>query len=158
MGIEIERKFLVRGDGWRGLGETVSIRQGYLCLDPDRVVRIRAEGDRGFITIKGATHGMSRAEFNYEIPRADADAMLDSLALKPLVEKNRTRISFEGHIWEVDEFLGDNEGLVLAEVELASEGEALMLPEWVGADVTLDPRYVNANLVRRPFRTWRIEL
>lgn len=154
MGIEIERKFLVVGDSWRGKGSGTSFRQGYLSTDRERVVRVRLAGERGFLTVKGKGEGAARAEFEFEIPAADAAEMLDALCLRPLIEKVRYRIPFEGLVWEVDEFSGDNRGLILAEVELEREDQPVVLPEWAGREVTGDPRYFNAYLVEKPFTTW----
>jgi adenylate cyclase len=154
MAEEIERKFLVSNDSWRpGAGGT-RFRQGYLSTDPERTVRVRLEGERGVLTIKGLSRGICRAEFEYPIPAAEAAVLLDTLCLQPLIEKTRYRVEHGGHIWEIDEFAGDNAGLVLAEVELSSEDEAVELPLWVGAEVSSDPRYFNANLIRHPFRRW----
>ncbi len=155
MGLEIERKYLVKNDKWRTLGTPVSLRQGYLCLDPDRVVRVRATENKGTITIKGKSKNLARPEFNIPISKEDADAMLDNLALKPLIEKKRTCIPFAGHIIEVDEFLGENLGLIIAEIELENETEHVDLPEWIGQEVTGDPRYLNANLILNPYSTWK---
>ena len=154
MGIEIERKFLVRGDQWRSLGTPVCYRQGYLAADIKRSVRVRVAGDRGLITIKGSTEGITRAEYEYEIPRADAEAMLDQLCNRPLIEKNRTKISLNGVVWEVDEFFGANQGLIMAEVELNNPQQAIDLPDWIGEEVSTDPRYFNSNLVQHPFTEW----
>ena len=154
MGIEIERKFLVRGDQWRSLGTPVRYRQGYLAADIKRSVRVRVAGDRGLITIKGSTEGITRAEYEYEIPRADAEAMLDQLCNRPLIEKNRTKISLNGVVWEVDEFFGANQGLIMAEVELNSPQQAIDSPDWIGEEVSADPRYFNSNLVQHPFTEW----
>ena len=154
MGVEIERKFLVRGDQWRSLGTPVRYRQGYLAADIKRSVRVRVAGDRGLITIKGSTEGITRAEYEYEIPRADAEAMLDQLCNRPLIEKNRTKISLNGVVWEVDEFFGANQGLIMAEVELNSPQQAIDLPDWIGEEVSADPRYFNSNLVQHPFTEW----
>ena len=154
MAEEIERKFLVSNDGWRpGAGGT-RFRQGYLSTDPERTVRVRLEGERGVLTIKGLSRGIRRAEFEYPIPAAEAAVLLDTLCLQPLIEKTRYRVEHAGHLWEIDEFAGDNAGLVLAEVELSSADEAVELPIWVGAEVSSDPRYYNANLIRHPFRRW----
>ena len=153
MGLEIERKFLVTGTAWKALATGVLTRQGYLSTAVDRTVRVRIAGDRGFLTIKGRTHGLSRAEFEYAIPVEDAAAMLD-LCEKPLIEKTRYRVPFGAHTWEVDEFHGANAGLVVAEVELESADEEPALPPWVGREVSRDARYYNANLVKRPFTTW----
>ena len=154
MGVEIERKFLLSGDGWMRLGEPVFFRQGYLSSDKQRVVRVRIEGDRAVITIKGANRGATRGEWEYESPVADAAELLDGLCEQPLIEKYRRRIPFGGHVWEVDEFLGVNAGLVVAEIELASEDEAFEKPDWVGEEVTHDLRYLNSNLIKQPFTTW----
>ncbi len=154
MGREIERKFLVRGNAWRALGEEVLYRQGYLSSDPRRTVRVRAAGGRAWLTIKGAQAGLARAEYEYEIPPSDAEAILDTLAQRPLIEKKRRRIEADGLVWEVDEFLGENAGLVVAEVELADEDQPFIKPDWVGEEVSRDLRYANANLVGHPFSKW----
>ncbi len=154
MGKEIERKFLVKGEAWKALAAGTVYRQGYLSTVKERTVRVRTVGEKGFLTIKGVTTGVTRAEFEYEVPAADANAMLDGLCEKPLVEKTRYRIPLDGYTWEVDEFHGDNDGLVVAEVELKSADEKPPLPEWVGEDVSSDPRYFNSNLVKKPFKTW----
>jgi len=154
MGREIERKFLVRGDSWRKIAHGSLYRQGYLSTLKEKVVRVRVADDKGFLTIKGITEGFSRLEFEYEIPFKDANTMLDTLCERPLIEKYRYRVEHEGMIWEIDVFLGDNEGLVLAEVELESETQQFALPDWIGEEVSEDPRYYNANLVKNPFRQW----
>lgn len=154
MAEEIERKFLVSNDSWRPGASGTLFRQGYLSTDPERTVRVRLEGERGVLTIKGLSRGIRRAEFEYPLPAAEAAVLLDTLCLQPLIEKTRYRVEHAGHIWEIDEFAGDNTGLVLAEVELTSEDEAVELPLWVGAEVSTDPRYFNANLIRHPFRRW----
>jgi CYTH domain-containing protein len=154
MGLEIERKFLVIGTAWQTLAAGALTRQGYLSSAAERTVRVRIAGDQGFLTVKGKSHGLSRAEFEYAIPVEDAAAMLDGLCEKPLIEKTRYRVPFGAHTWEVDEFHGANAGLVVAEVELASADDEPALPPWVGQEVSLDPRYFNANLVKRPFTTW----
>lgn len=155
MGREIERKFLVNGDAWRGLAPGTLYRQGYLCGAKERTVRVRVAGEKAFLTIKGLTMGATRAEYEYEIPVADGQAMLDELAEKPLIEKIRHKIPYCGLVWEVDEFLGDNAGLIVAEVELADEKQIFDKPEWAGAEVTDDARYFNSNLARHPFRQWQ---
>jgi adenylate cyclase len=154
MGVEIERKFLLAGDAWRALGEPVLLRQGYLSSDPDRTVRVRIEGEAGTLTIKGRSQGATRAEWEYPIPLAEAGELLDRLCLTPLIEKYRRRVAVAGHVWEVDEFLGANAGLVVAEIELASEEEAFEMPEWIGEEVTHDRKYFNSSLVRLPFSQW----
>jgi adenylate cyclase len=155
MAWEIERKFLVRGDGWRRGESGVPCRQGYLSLDPMRTVRVRVAAGRGTLTVKGITRGEVRREFEYEIPLDEAEAMLAELCVSPLIIKTRYRVREEGRLWEVDLFSGENEGLVLAEVELEGSGQSIRLPSWVGEEVTADPRYTNANLVQNPFKYWR---
>ncbi|MFD2367980.1 CYTH domain-containing protein [Pseudoduganella sp. GCM10020061] len=154
MGVEIERKFLLAGEGWRGQGDSVLLRQGYLCSDPSRVVRVRVEGSQGTLTIKGKSTGATRGEWEYPIPLDEANELLDRLCEQPLIEKYRHRIAHAGHIWEVDEFLGANAGLVVAEIELRTEDEAFERPVWIGAEVTHDARYFNSNLMRHPYTRW----
>ena len=149
MGIEIERKFLVQGDSWRS-AEAVYYCQGYLNSSKERTVRVRAAGESGYITIKGATQGATRVEFEYEVPLADAKELL-ALCEGPLIEKYRRKISYENFTWEVDEFLGDNLGLVVAEIELESEQQLFAKPDWVAQEVTEDARYYNSNLVKNPY-------
>lgn len=152
MAIEIERKFLVVGDAWRE-ANAVFYSQGYLSSDKARTVRVRIAGEQAFLTIKGVTQGMSRAEFEYEIPLADARELL-LMCEQPLIEKYRRKITYAGFVWEVDEFLGENQGLVVAEIELPSENTSFTKPEWVGEEVTADLRYFNSNLARLPFKQW----
>ncbi len=154
MGKEIERKFLVKGDSWRALDEGVVYRQGYLSTVKERTVRIRTINDKAYLTVKGVTQGISRVEYEYEIPVTDANELLDDLCERPLIEKTRYTISIGHHIWEIDEFDGENRGLILAEVELSSEDQAVDLPEWIGAEVSDDPRYYNANLIANPYLRW----
>jgi adenylate cyclase len=154
MGIEIERKFLVRGDGWRAQASSATrFSQGYLSRDPARTVRVRIAGERAFLTIKGQTTGATRAEYEYAIPVADARQLL-ALSDGPVVDKIRHLCEVDGMTWEVDEFLGANAGLVVAEIELQSEDQRFTRPAWLGAEVTGDGRYVNANLAVRPFTGW----
>ena len=154
MGVEIERKFLLANEGWRGQGHPTLMRQGYLVADPVRTVRVRIEGERAVITIKGKSTGASRGEWEYEIPVPDATELLDGLCEQPQVEKIRHRIAHAGHTWEVDEFLGLNAGLVVAEIELGAEDEAFEKPDWIGAEVTGDKRYYNSSLIRMPYSQW----
>ncbi|WP_332859325.1 CYTH domain-containing protein [Janthinobacterium svalbardensis] len=154
MGVEIERKFLLAGDAWRGLGQAVLLRQGYLSSARERVVRVRIEGEQAMLTIKGANVGATRGEWEYPIPLADAVELLDGLCEQPLIEKYRHRIEHAGMVWEVDEFLGANAGLIVAEIELASEDQPFEKPDWIGAEVSGDARYYNANLIRQPFSQW----
>lgn len=153
MAKEIERKFLVSGDAWRALAAGVRYRQGYLSTVKERTVRVRTVDERGYLTVKGITVGASRLEFEYEIPTADAASLLE-LCEQPLVEKVRYKIPQDGVIWEVDEFEGVNRGLIVAECELQSEDQALTPPEWIGKEVTGDPRYFNSNLISHPFSMW----
>jgi len=154
MGEEIERKFLVSGEAWRETAEGTRYRQGFLSTEPERTVRVRVAGTRGSITVKGKSLGARRAEFEYEIPVADAERMLDTLCKRPLIEKVRYVLAIGAHTWEIDVFEGDNAGLVVAEIELRREDEAFERPEWVGDEVTDDPRYFNSNLVANPYRAW----
>jgi adenylate cyclase len=118
-------------------------------------VRVRIAGEQGFLTIKGKTQGISRLEFEYEIPLADAHTLLTELCEKPLIEKYRYLLDYEGFTWEIDEFLGDNAGLIVAEIELKSENQAFVQPDWLGEEVSHDPRYLNANLIRNPYKNWQ---
>ena len=155
MAHEIERKFLVTDRSWKAGAAGAAFRQGYLSTAKERTVRVRVEGSRATLTIKGLTTGISRLEFEYEIPLPDATRMLDDLCERPLIEKTRYRIADGAHTWEVDEFHGDNEGLVVAEIELAAPDEPFKRPAWIGHEVSDDPRYFNANLIAQPYRTWR---
>jgi adenylate cyclase len=156
MGTEIERKFLMASEAWRGLASGERFQQGYLSTDPARTVRVRLTGSQARLTIKGRTVGASRPEFEYDIPEDDARQLL-ALCLPPLIDKTRYRIPHGEHIWEVDEFHGVNAGLVIAEVELEDEAEAVALPEWIGEEVTGQRDYYNANLISRPYSTWSAE-
>jgi CYTH domain-containing protein len=153
MATEIERKFLVHGTAWRQ-GPGVHYRQGYLNRDKMRTVRVRIAGEQAFLTIKGATHAATRAEFEYAIPLPDATQLL-ALCDGPLVEKVRRVIQHDGMTWEVDEFLGDNAGLVVAEIELQAEDQPFSSPDWLGREVTDDARYYNSNLASCPYRQWQ---
>ena len=154
MAKEIERKFLVTGEEWRAMAQGTRYRQGYLSTVKERTVRVRTIDDKGFLTVKSVSVGATRSEYEYEIPAADADEMLDDLCEKPIIEKNRYKIPIGDVTWEVDEFLGVNDGLIVAEVELRSEDQSFPKPDWIGDEVTGDPRYFNANLIARPFSTW----
>jgi CYTH domain-containing protein len=154
MGTEIEKKFLVRGDAWRSLAKGKACKQGYLNSSRERTVRVRTIGGKGYLTIKGPQTRFTRAEYEYQIPLGDADALLRELCEKPIIEKRRYRIVVDGLAWEVDEFFGENRGLIVAEIELLREDQAFTKPDWVGEEVTEDPRYFNSNLVVRPFTTW----
>jgi adenylate cyclase len=154
MAQEIERKFLVRTDRWSPPQNGVRYRQGYLSTVKERTVRVRTAADKAFLTVKGVNVGAARPEYEYEIPWADANEMLDHLCERPLIEKIRYRIPYQGKVWEVDEFEGVNQGLLTAEVELKSEDEQVAIPPWAGQEVTGDPRYYNANLIAHPFSEW----
>lgn len=152
MAIEIERKFLVVGDSWKHVAAT-HYCQGYLNRDKQRTVRIRIAGADGFITIKGKTTGLTRMEYEYPLPIEDARALLE-LCEGPVIEKYRRVLDVEGTTWEVDEFIGLNQGLVVAEVELTHEDEPFYKPEWLGEEVTGDTRYYNSSLSKLPFTQW----
>jgi adenylate cyclase len=156
MSKEIERKFLVKNTSYRQLGQYLHIHQGFLSTEKDRVVRIRIQGKSAFLTIKGITKGITRAEYEYNIPVEDAKDMLENLCIKPTIEKHRYKVNIEGFTWEVDEFLGENEGLIIAEIELKSDDQEFPRPDWLGEEVTGDVRYYNANLVKNPFKNWKI--
>ncbi|HEY6906369.1 MAG TPA: CYTH domain-containing protein [Ignavibacteriaceae bacterium] len=151
---EIEKKFLVTSAIWKGKNKGVLYRQGFLSIEPGRTVRVRLEGDKGTLTIKGKKINGAGDEFEYEIPAKEAAYIIEHLCLKPVIEKKRYKIEFRGNIWEVDEFLGENQGLILAEIELNSENQIFEKPEWAGEDVTEDHKYKNANLVVNPFSKW----
>lgn len=153
MGKEIERKFLVEPAKLPEL-EEVFYRQGYLSTEPERTVRVRRAGDKAFLTIKGKSVGATRAEYEYEIPVAEADEMLDTLCYRPLIEKFRSKIEYEGLIWELDRFTGENAGLFVAEVELESEEQPFHKPEWVTGEVTGERRYYNSSLTVTPYSRW----
>ncbi len=154
MAKEIERKFLITGNAWRALAEGTAYRQGYLSTVKERTVRVRTIDDKGFLTIKGITVGATRAEYEYEIPAADANEMLDDLCEQPIIEKNRYKVPLDGFVWEIDDFGGVNDGLLVAEIELESEDQAFTKPDWIGEEVTGDPRYFNSNLIANPYTTW----
>lgn len=153
MPLEIERKFLVSGTSWRN-GTGCRCCQGYLNQDKERTVRVRITDQRAFLCVKGITKGASRAEFEYGIPVGDARQLL-KICEGQIIEKIRHTVFYKGLKWEVDEFLGDNKGLVIAEVELDSEDQIFEKPQWVGRDVTDDPRYFNSSLAARPFNKWK---
>jgi adenylate cyclase len=156
MGTEIERKFLVMGNGYKkNAKSSKTYRQGYFSTALKHTVRVRTAGKKGYITVKGKKIGITRLEFEYEIPFADAEVMLDSLCERPLIEKIRHIIHFDGLIWEVDEYLGENKGLVVAEVELENEYQSYAIPSWLGKEVSDDNRYANSSLVRNPYRLWK---
>lgn len=154
MAKEIERKFLVAHQAWRESVNTIHVfRQGYLSYDSERTVRVRATEVTGYLTIKGITEGLTRDEFEYEIPLADALALLQ-LCERPAIEKKRYIVPNGAHVWEVDVFEGVNEGLVVAEIELGSEDEAFDKPNWLGNEVSGDRKYSNSSLSLHPYKNW----
>jgi adenylate cyclase len=156
MADEIERKFLLQNDSWRQqVFRTKSIRQGYLVSDEIRSVRVRIADDEAYLNIKSATLGISRSEYEYTIPLADAQELLDNLCRRPLLEKTRHFLHYGDHLWEIDVFQGDNAGLVVAEVELTDAEENFERPVWLGEDVSYDKRYYNACLIDNPYKNWR---
>ena len=153
---EIERKFLVCGDFRPEISESSRISQGYLCSSPDRTVRIRVRDDQGYITVKGRGNGISRFEWEKPISAEDARQLLE-LCEPSIIDKTRHLVPCADgiHTWEVDEFYGDNEGLVMAEIELGSEDETFPKPEWLGREVTFDPRFHNSSLRRLPYKAFK---
>ena len=155
MAVEIERKFIVDTSKWHPQAKGLDIRQGYICSEKGRTVRVRTKGEKAFLTIKGPNNGISRAEYEYEIPVEDANAMLDTLCAHPLIEKTRYIEEHFGQTWEIDIFFGDNEGLVMAEAELPSEDTPLTIPDWVIKEVSDDRRYFNSCLQKNPYKNWK---
>jgi len=151
---EIERKFLITHEEWRQDATRKYYKQGYLSHDIACTVRIRIAEENAFITVKGKTDGATRPEFEYAIPLEEAQIMLDTLCKKPLIEKYRYLLAYEGFIWEIDEFLGENEGLIVAEIELPTEDTYFVLPDWAGKEVTTETRYYNSNLSQYPYTKW----
>jgi adenylate cyclase len=154
MGTEIERKFLVIDASWKAGASGVRLRQGYLTIGPPAAVRVRVVGDRAFLSIKKATLDIIRDEFEYPIPKEDAEAILRKLCEGGLIEKTRYPVEFAGMTWEIDEFHGANEGLVIAEIELEDEFQDFQKPPWLGAEVSRDRRYFSASLSRHPYAQW----
>jgi adenylate cyclase len=155
MGKEIERKFLLRTDAWRDeVTDSVHLIQGYLARNEQSAIRVRIKGTRAELNIKQTLDGIDRLEYEYEIPLVDAREILEHVALRPLIEKTRHRVLRGDHVWEIDEFDGENRGLIMAEIELADADEAFEKPSWIGEEVSLDPRYYNSNLIVSPYQTW----
>lgn len=151
---EIERKFLISNDAWRGAAKGEHITQAYLARGKDCVFRVRTRNNRALLTIKGKRQGIAGDEFEYEIPLADGEKLIKNYSEYSVVEKIRYLVKHEGHVWEIDEFLGDNQGLLVAEIELASEDEKFARPAWLGEEVSLDEKYTNLNLARTPYKQW----
>lgn len=156
MPLEIERKFLVTSDAWRSGAVGEEYCQGYLSQYPNPTIRVRTQGEKAFLTIKGKTHGITRTEFEYEIPFKEAQE-LQELCITPLIRKTRYKIVHEGMTWEVDEFHGENAGLIVAEVELDHQETNINPPSWIGEEVSDDPQYANSNLAVHPFRQWKTD-
>ena len=155
MGREIERKFLLKSEGWRDeVSSSVRLVQGYLMRGDRSAVRVRIRGDSAELNVKHTVDGINRLEYEYEIPVSDAREMLDHVAAQPLIDKTRHYVRHGDHLWEIDEFHGDNDGLVVAEIELSDEHEAFERPAWLGQEVSEDPRYYNSNLSKVPYRQW----
>jgi adenylate cyclase len=155
MGQEIERKYLVNHSKWKLVDKPVGnhFRQGYLLTDPNKTIRVRQTDTKGFLTIKGLSVGATRPEYEYEIPLNEAKELLDNFSISEL-SKIRFEIIFEGKLWEVDEFLGDNFGLIVAEIELESEDEKFVIPDWIDKEVTSEEKYYNSNLTIKPYKNW----
>jgi len=156
MGKEIERKFLVKNSDYRKNAQRVFIHQGFLNNDKRRVVRVRIEDSKATLTIKGLPKGTERAEFEYVIPLPDAEQLLLEICLQPTIKKYRYKVAHKGFLWEIDEFLGNNSGLIIAEVEIPKTDTIVELPGWVGFEVSNDPKYYNSNLVDNPFNAWHL--
>ena len=155
MAIEIEHKFLLANESWRDcVTHSVEYRQGYLSAQATSSIRVRISDNHAWLNIKSATIGTHRHEYEYEIPRADAEEILSELCKKPLIEKIRHFITDNGHIWEIDEFYGENQGLIVAEIELSAIGESFEKPAWLGEEVTHELRYYNNNLSNHPYSQW----
>lgn len=155
MAVEIERKFTLKNDNWRkDVQRSQRYVQGYLAGNDLSSIRVRIAGEKANLNIKSATLGIFRQEYEYDIPLSDAEEMIETLAEKPVIDKVRHFVSFAGKTWEIDEFSGENQGLIVAEVELDSENEQITLPEWVDEDVSQDTRYYNVCLVKNPYKNW----
>ena len=155
MATEIERKYLLKDSSWKEVADNgTHYSQGYLVGSKHASVRVRIQGERAFINIKSATIDITRQEFEYEIPLDDAMEMLETLCEKPLISKTRCHIKIENHLWEIDVFDGDNDGLIVAEIELSDKDEPFTKPDWLGTEVSNDERYYNVCLVKHPFKDW----
>lgn len=154
MGLEIEKKFLIKNDNWKQfVSEEKEITQGYLNANPNRTVRVRIAGKQGFLTIKSKSKGSVRSEFEYEIPIEDATELIE-LCEKPILSKTRFIVKFENHKWEIDVFEKENKGLVVAEIELSKEDEFFLTPDWIGKEVTEETKYYNSQLIENPYSEW----
>jgi len=155
MPLEIERKFLVIDQSYQKNALREIFRQGYLSLEPARIVRVRLTKQAGYLTIKSTTSSLTRLEYEYQIPTTEATELLNKLCLQPLIEKYRYHLEYQRFTWEIDEFLGENAGLVIAEIELADETAIFPHPPWLGEEVSTDPRYFNSNLIKNPYSKWK---
>jgi adenylate cyclase len=156
MAIEIEHKFLLANEDWRGVVQkSIKYKQGYLSSQPTSSIRIRISDKQAWLNIKSATIGTQRLEFEYEIPLPDAEEIIDTLCAKPVIEKIRHFVTHDHNIWEIDEFEGDNQDLIVAEIELTEAGQIFTKPDWLGAEVTHDLRFYNNNLAINPYKNWR---
>jgi len=156
MALEIEHKFLLKNNDWQSsISKSTQYKQGYLISDNQRSVRVRASGNQAWLNIKSATIGTSRLEYEYEIPISEGIELLDSLCEKPFIEKTRHIVVYKQHTWEIDVFKGDNEGLVVAEIELSRIGELFDKPDWLGKEVTEERRYYNNSLCKEPYKDWK---
>ena len=156
MAIEIERKFLITAMDWKKDAQSSFYRQGYIFAEKKGVVRVRTTDNKGYLTIKSTPLGLQRQEYEFEIPLVDANNMLENLCENYIIEKNRYKINYADHIWEIDEFTGDNKGLFLAEIELSDENESFIRPPWIGKEVSHDPKYYNSNLSKKPYCQWEL--
>jgi len=154
MAIETERKYLLKNDNWKQNSTPVLIRQGYLFTSENSAMRVRIQGEKAFINIKSSKNGLTRLEYEYAVPTDDANEILDKLCHQPLIVKNRYIVNYCGKKWEIDEFLDENEGLVVAEIELKAENEEFEKPEWIGEEVTFEKRYYNSQLTAHPYKKW----
>ena len=156
MAVEIERKFLLANNNWRALVEkSIKFSQGYLVGSEKASVRVRIEADKSNINIKGATLGVRRQEFEYPIPMQDAQELLETLCDRPIIEKTRHYVYSGEHLWEIDEFSGDNKGLIVAEIELKHENDSFEIHDWLGEEVSADKRYYNSMLIKNPYKNWQ---
>ena len=154
MSKEIERKYLVTDNSYKEAAIKTLYRQGYLSSSRDRVVRVRVTDNSAYITVKGPNSGCTRSEYEYEIPYEDGVDLIDNLCEKPMIVKYRYKLKHQGFIWEIDEFLGENKGLIIAEIELKEDKQDFPMPRWVGKEVTDDARYYNSNLIKKPYIMW----
>jgi adenylate cyclase len=159
MAVEIEHKFLLANNEWRKqISYSVKYKQGYLSAVATSSIRVRITDEQAWLNIKSATIGTHRHEYEYEIPLSDAHEIMINLCRKPIVEKTRHLVIHDGNTWEIDEFEGDNDGLIVAEIELTEVGATFSTPTWLGEEVTSDHRYYNNNLASHPYSIWRVQL